>query len=319
MKVYNEIIFNMSGEILSEDSFEYHGEVSQCMSGGGGGGDSQTTVRYAPYVEEKHTAFLTEVQTRRIAAIDDSPFASVDTFLIDDSFFGANYVMSDFPSLYDMYGKFMAGLDIDQLYTQILENSVNAPEINDLVSAEAAFMDDDINENSLPRFSLGARDINSVMSSSFVMGKASIERTRMKTLSRFSAELKYRMLTVAADRWKTHLNWNMQTVMQYAKIMQLYIASKIDIEDYNQSVEAKDTLWPFTVLEYERAALGALQGASNSNSKVAGSSDLARAVSGGLTGAAGASMMGASMTGAGLAGPLGLALGAGVGIASSFL
>ena len=79
----------------------------------------------------------------------------------------------------------------------------------------------------------------------------------------------------------------------------------------------KNTLWPFTVLEYQRAALGAMQGASNSKSDVAGASTAQKAIGGALSGAAGGAMIGSYF------GPYGTAIGGAVGAiagaASAFL
>lgn len=281
------------------------------MGSSSGSGDSEITVRYASYVEDKHKAFLTTVASNRTTVAATSPFTGYTDVTIDDAFFGTGYVISNFPSLYDMYGKFLAGLDVDVLYTQILEDSVNAPAINALVSAEAALLEDDIEQNILPDFETGAQNINSVMSSTFVIGKALIEESRAKLITKFSTELKYRMLPVASDRWKTHLEWNKSVIMTYAEIMKLYYSARMDVDEHNYGMAAKDSLWPFTVLDYERAALGALQGATNTNKAVAGSSQEAKAISGTLSGVA----MGA-MTGLGLPGIIGGGL---LGLASSFL
>ena len=282
------------------------------MGSSSGSGDSEITVRYASYVEDKHKAFLTTVASNRTTVAATSPFTGYTDVTIDDAFFGTGYVISNFPSLYDMYGKFLAGLDVDVLYTQILEDSVNAPAINALVSAEAALLEDDIEQNILPDFETGAQNINSVMSSTFVIGKALIEESRAKLITKFSTELKYRMLPVASDRWKTHLEWNKSVIMTYAEIMKLYYSARMDVDEHNYGMAAKDSLWPFTVLDYERAALGALQGATNTNKAVAGSSQEAKAISGTLSGAAAGAMLTAGN-------PVGIAAGAFLGLASSFL
>lgn len=309
MKIYRKIIIDIeSGKTLYEDSFDYYGPIAHCGSGGGGGGgDQTTTVRYAPYVESKHQSFLTAMQTFRESATGASPFDGYTDIVVEAAFFGSGYAISSFPSLYDMYGKFMAGLDIDAIYDQVYEDTVNSSEVDNLVSAEVELLDDDIEQNILPRFQLGMRDINSVVSSSFVVGKALIESARVKSISKFSAELRYRLLIAASDRWKTHLEWNKHVVMSYIEVMKLYYATKLDIDDFNYSMAAKDVLWPFTVMEYERAALGALQGAGTSTSDVAGSSKTARALSGALAGAA----AGASF------GPWGAAAGGAIGLAAS--
>ena len=323
MKIYSKIVFDIeSGKTIHEDSFDYQGPLGLCFGGGGDGGDQEIEMRYAGYIESKHQAFLNEVQAKRIATVDDSPFSGYTDIIIDDAFFGAGYLISSFPSLYDLYGKFMAGLDIDVLYSQLFEDTVNAPEINDLVSAEASLLDDDIETNIIPRFQVGMRDINSVMSSSFLVGKAIIEDARVKSLSKFSAELKFRMIPIATQRWQTHLEWNKNTVMAYAEIMKLYFSAKMDIDDFNYSMDAKDKLWPFTVLEFERAALGALQGARNESREVAGASTAAKAVSGALSGAAVGGMVGGGISGATTGSTMGLPgaiIGGVLGAASAFL
>ena len=267
MKIYSKITIDMkSGQTLEEQSFDYEGDLALCF-GGGGGGDTETTVRFAGYIEDKHKDFLNILAAQRASDIDSSPFANYTELPVDVAFFGTGYLISSFPSLYDMYGKFMAGLDIDTLYSQIFEDTVNAPEINNLVSAEATMMDDDIEMNVLPRFQTGMRDINAVMGSSYVLGRAAIEDARVKSLSRFSAELKYRMIPVVTDRWRTHLDWNKHTVAMYAEIMRTYYQTKTNIEEHYYNIQELDAKWPWTILSQERAGLGALQGAKTSDSE----------------------------------------------------
>jgi len=262
--------------------------------GGGGGGDSQNTVRYAPYIEAKHTAFLNTVAASRIAVIDDSPFDGYTDIEVDDAFFGAGYLISSFPSLYDMYGKFMAGLDIESLWDQIFEDTVNSSVATDLVSAEAALMDDDIDTNVIPRLQTGMRNINAVMSSSFVVGKAIVEDARVKSLSKFSAGSKFSLIPIASARWSTHPEWNKSVVGLYSEMLKFYFSAKTDIDEVNYSMAVKDRLWPFTVLDFERAAIAALQGAVNSKTDVAGASTTAKVLSGALSGAAMGALVGSS-------------------------
>jgi len=244
-----------------------------------------TTIRYAPYVENKHDDFLTNVQAWRVSMIPRWPYDDYEDVVIDSGFFGAGYVISNFPSLYDMYGKFMAGLDIETLWSQNFEDTVNPPPVSNLVSAEAALLDDDIQTRVLPEFLTGMRDINSVMSSSFVIGKAVIEDARVKALSKFSAELKYRLIPVAQDRWARHLEWNRAVVTTYSEMMRLYFSAKMDIDEVNYSMKVRNYLWPFTILEYERAALGALQGAITTTTDSAGASKATKALGGAASGA----------------------------------
>ena len=278
-------------------------------------------VRYANYVEERHSSFLDEVYTRREEVISDSPFSNYTDVEVDNAFFGIGYVISSFPSLYDMFGKFMAGLDIDALYSQLFEDTLNSTEVDNLVSAEATLMEDDIEANVLPRLQTGIRDINSVMASTFVVGKTLIEDTRVKALEKFRAELKYKLIPTVRDRWISHLDWNKNIVSTYAELMKFYFSAKMDMDDINYSYSAKDKLWAFTVLEYERAAIAALQGATTTTTNVAGASTVSRVLGGALSGAAAGAMIGnavapaqaATATSAATAG--GAGWGAGIGAA----
>lgn len=277
------------------------------MSSGGGGG-GKTEIRYASYIEENHKSFLDKVAEYRVATTDNSPYAGYVDLEVDDAFFGLGYTISSFPSLYDMYGKFMAGLDIENLYNQTLEDTTNSTVVNDLVAAEGALLDDDININSIPRMQVGMRDINSVMSSSYVIAKALIEDTRTKAISKFSAELKYRLLPMAQDRWSRHLEWNRGVVTTYMEVMKLYYVAKTDVDGAHYEYAEKNALWPFTVLDYERGAIGALQGAQTSKSTPIRGSFLSRLFGGMASGAAAGGMFGMPVIG-GLAGGLGAILG----------
>lgn len=263
---------------------------------GGGGGDSETTIRYAGYIEVRHEQFLSQIATYRASAIPENPFSDYIDVEVDAGFFGLGYTIASFPSLYDMFGKFMAGLDIETLWAQLYEDTINSPVINNLVAAESALYDDEIEENSLPRLQVGMRDINSVVSSTFIVGKALVEDTKTKMVSKFSADLKYRLIPVAQERWTAHLNWNKLVVATYAELMKLYFSAKSDIDEINYSMAAKARLWPFTVLDFERAALGALQGATNSKTDVAGASTTAKVLSGAMGGAAMGAMIGGQIT-----------------------
>lgn len=268
------------------------------MSGGGSSAPANTTnqqtIRYAPYIEEHHSGFLDYMNTHELIAIGNNPFTLFSAIPVDEAFFGTGYIISDFPSLYDMYGKFLAGLDVEILYDQVFENTVNSPEVSALVTAESALMDDDIETSSIPRLQIGMRDINSVISSSFIVGKSIIEDGKVKALSKFSADLKYRLIPAAQARWSTHLEWNNKVVGLYAELMKFYYSTKVDVDEFSYSHEAKKQLWAFTVLDFERAALGTLQGATNTKENVAGASTISKVIGGALSGAAMGAMVGSS-------------------------
>jgi len=283
--------------------------------------DNTQTVRYAPYIETRHTDFLTTVYNNRVASISASPFANYTAMDISDAFFGIGYVISDYTSLFELFNSHMLNLDTEGLYNQIFADTVDSAAVANLIAAEGALMRDEIDTNVIPRVLTGSRDINAVMASSFIIGKSLIEDSRVKLLTKFGAELKYRLIPIASERWTTTLNWNKNMVGTYAELMKFYFSAYMDINGQNYEMAAKNALWPFTILDFEKAALGAMQGAVSTvtGGEVAGSSSKAQKVLGSaLSGAAlgamvgkeiGGQMLGYSSTtwGAGIGGILGAA------------
>ena len=285
-------------------------------SSGSSGGDSEVTVRYAPYIEDKHESFLDATATYRAAVTDDSPFTDYSDIEVELAFFGTGYTIASFPTLYDMYGKFMAGLDIDTLSGQIFEDTVNAPEVNDLVAAEGDLIEDDVVDE-IAKIEVGYRDINAINSSTFIIARTIPRDTKIKVLEKFRTGLRIQLIPVATDKWKTHLEWNKAVIMTYAEVMKLYYSVKMDVDGINYEMSAKDKLWPFTVLDYERANLGALQGATKSSSEVAGRSKFSNAVSGALSGAAGGALLASAVPSLGMSAMTGGAIGGILGLAGS--
>src|SRR4030043_881835 len=113
---------------------------------GGGKGDSKTenTIRYAPYLEAIHQAFLAEIGTAATTAAANSPYVGYTDLDFEDAFYGAGFVISSFPSLYDMFGKFMAGLDVEVLYDGTFEDLINGAVVSNMISQEADILSDDL-------------------------------------------------------------------------------------------------------------------------------------------------------------------------------
>ena len=232
------------------------------MGSSSSGGDKQVTLRYAPYIEAHHADFLNVVQGTREAVIDDSPFTSYTDIEVDDAFFGAGYLISSFPSLYDMFGKFMAGFDVETLWSSLFPTQMNKTELQDTIDAQMQLFDDALKVNEVPNLSTIARDTNSVQSSTFIIGKANIESYRTKTFCEVSADIKFAILTLINQKWTEYLNWSKEVIAYYAFNLKFYFLAQSGIDNVNTTFDVRDKLWPFTVLDFERAALGALQGAT---------------------------------------------------------
>lgn len=260
--------------------------------GGGGGGDTTNTIRYAPYIENAHSRFLNDTYSYRVATINNNAYASFSTIPVDEGFFGTGYILASFPALFDIYGKFVAGLDIEALWAEVMDSTTESPQANELVRAESALLNEELESSILPKFYTGMRDLNAVMSSTFVVGKALLYDTKQKLVEKFSAELKWKLVAVAQDRWKAHLAWNTEAVTTYAKLFDLYFSAKTNVTRMNYELLAKKSLWPMEVLDYERANLGALQGAMKQTQDKGGGSSGSSILGGALSGAAAGGMIG---------------------------
>lgn len=260
--------------------------------GGGGGGDSVTTIRYADYIEGKHSAFLSEVARRRALGVADNPYIGLEDLDIDLGFFGPGLAITTYGSLFAKYKAYIEDLDLDALYDKVFNRVVNSQNVKDLIIAEGIRLSDDIESNVYPRFMAGARDLNSVMSSTFVIGKNNLEHERIKALSKYGASLRFSLIGQAGEIWKFQAGWKNDSVQSYAKFLQLYYAGTLDYDSRNVEINAKKRIWPFTILDNERAALGALQGALTTNKDVEGPSKGAKALGGAMAGAAMGSTIG---------------------------
>lgn len=229
------------------------------MGGRGGSGDQTTEKRYAPYIESKHEDFLNATVANRV--LNDAPDYTVTE--ANDAFLGVGYALSNFPSLYDMYGKFMAGFDIEVLWSSVFENKLNKSEINTDVTAEIKLADEKMVKGELADFQLNMRSVNAVPTSSFVMGRAVLEDKRIKAIAKIRLDAKTKLIPEIGLEFATHLNWGKKTITTYANIMKNYFLYKIDQDDANYTFESRTTLWPFTSLAFEGAALGTMQGVTS--------------------------------------------------------
>jgi len=182
---------------------------------------SDNTVRFAPYLETAHSKLLDrqgvdenamsfmevfnatlckhegltdEVNERFI----DSPYRGYEQIDINDSFFGSGYTMESYPTHWDMFGKFIAGLDVHDLWAQTYVDVVQGPEIENVISAQSALLQDDIDTTIMPKFLAGMRDINSIVgASAFVAGKGIIQTAHVKAMSKFASDIRIHAIDIS--------------------------------------------------------------------------------------------------------------------------
>jgi len=257
--------------------------------GSKGGGSSESTVRWAPYVEAAHIELIENYQTYRTwALVPDpikglynwdysgglisSPFRDFVPLDIEDIFFGTGLDVSSIDPIYDKYDQLITQLDLNASFNAIFADTVNGTVIDNLVSAQATKLSDDLEQVAYPRFECGLRDINSVISTSFTMGRAVMEQGRTKALAAYDAELRYRLLPLVVERWKATIDWNKLSFDEYVNTLKFYVTLKDELDSHTMEIRAKNSLWVFTILEYERGAAAALAGPQTATNEVKGAS-----------------------------------------------
>jgi hypothetical protein len=269
------------------------------MSSGSDSQPANTTnvifIRYAPYIEERHVNFLETVYSTRVEAIENSPYADIQDVEIDDMFFNAGYDISSFPALYDVFGRSLAGLDIEIIFNSAFESIVGQDKISDDVRAESALISDRIAQDDIKRFMVRMRDLNAVCSSSYIVGMSLIECNWVKEVERMSLDKRFEVVTDVVVKFNKSLDWQRKIVTSYAQSMKDYYTLRMDFDEINSYNKSRNVLWPFEVLDFENAALGALVRAATYQ-KIVGFNRSRSALSTALT-IASATVQGASIGG----------------------
>lgn len=289
------------------------------------GGSGTQTIRYAPHLELAHKRLLDAsggvVPKYSVFGVlntlfDQSPYTQYERYDIDDAFFGRipgdptkTYEVRNFPSLYDMFGKFMAGLDVHVLWSDVYEDVLHGPEIAAAVSAQSELLDNEVKTKILPSFLAGMRDINAIQSTTFVIGKSIIADGTVRSLNDFQSRLRLSAVELSGQLWRGHLDWSKAVASTYAEITKLYYATRLDTDTKQMEYLTKDKLWNLDLFDEPRAMVGALNGASAASMKNRPSQAVS-AIGGALSGAA---------AGASIGGPYGAAIGAVLGVGASFL
>lgn len=269
------------------------------MGGSSGSSKTTSTVRYAPYIEDYHQGLLAKVSAEsdiRVASNPYSTFASFDTAILN------------FMSTY-AFNTYMVNYDIDSIWANYMDTSTESATVGALTQAESSLLDDEIENTTLPRYKAGLRDINSIVSTAFIIGKSNIESAKLKSVAKFDAEARYKMIPIGHDRWVRRLNWQHAIQQEQMKLLDFQTRVKMDSAKQDQENEINEALWKFTIYDFERAVVAGMQGATSTSTSSKPASSTASALGGALSGAAAGAMIG---------GPTGAVIGGAVGLASSF-
>jgi hypothetical protein len=225
--------------------------------GGSSGGSSDTTIHYDSTVMNAYQQLIWYTYDGGFMnSLNQTPYS-----------FGMSDVNNAFLDFHNnFYLVYMANIDPVFLLTQIQDIMVNHSVIDADIAAENQFLEDDINQNILPKLRAGLRDIGAVMTSAFLDAQALVEMNKQKTISKYSAGMKIKALDMSHDIWAKLLAWRQGIVQQYLDEIKNYYACAHTYFTVGNDVTAKNILWPWTILDNVRAIVGSLNGAQAGHS-----------------------------------------------------
>ena len=206
MKVHTRVVLNWDGDVLEDEFYEYEGEVAQCGGSSGGSGGSSGKHDWPSYMKNRHNLWLSRISSKiegfnpytlwevpsvtkitsattintletyldnRIAELRSLAYSptvresellqALYTFTLNQ----INYLGTHLGEAYEISEDVAL---VDNI-TQLTERLAALENVGDLEGVV------DLHTVVYPRFEAGMRDINSVMSSTFVIGRGVIEAT----------------------------------------------------------------------------------------------------------------------------------------------
>ena len=340
----------------------------------GGGGSTSGAVSYPTYMMDYHAAILDKAATETLdagnssftlmnAAIGNSPWAAAGIYDPDADITAWEAAITAFAAT-------LAGVDPATDWAALFAAAGAVIAIGDATVADMADiaseavitadslafsdnLDDELTVKVLPRYRGGMRDINAVVSSSFVVGEALIESFRTRDVAKHESALRLHGLDIDLEVGKANLTkdvdvakinmgkdvqvetmivestnqmlqvflntvtWEESYMRAVVESRRIKIVAKTEEEKYLNEVDVTDALWDLEMLKFGSNLLGAIAG-SQTNPGTSGPSKLQTAMGGAMAGGA----MGAAMAGAqagGMTGPQGAVIGAAVGFAAYYL
>lgn len=308
--------------------------IAECYKGSSGGGGSSGKVDYPEYMKSMQLDMMCGGYAEGGVTYTTSFFDGEDSLL---SLIHAGVATSPYSgeTAYDPdadIATFVAAIAlmstdlaaagtwssyVDVIAAKVDSDYYNETAITAVTAAHAAVLDDRLQSDVLPRFQSGMRDINAVVSSSFVVGQAILEAFNTREVADFDAKLRLQNYgqrqQLISDGVKDNLHL-LQLKLGYRdsiakttlEAMRIKVVMKGEELDNQLDIDDKDYRWGIELFQTGANVLGSISGSAVSTQKMP--SKGASALGGALSGAAAGAMLGAQ-TG----NPYGVAIGAVIG------
>jgi hypothetical protein len=252
--------------------------------GSSGGGSTSGRTDYPEYMKAWHESALgsgsldlTLTQTMNSALDGVSPYAGVEFLSANDLMLGSGKHILDFNPAVTQLSAF-ASIDILGLI-----NSFNSSSVLNTVPSESKDLVDNVTKSNsqllisaierekINKFHSKMRDINAVMSSSFVIGESILRAQRSKALIEDFGDSKLRLeglktkIDLVGDTSLNSLRVAIATSELRKDISELssnfsklYAVARIELDNNNIEIAAKDKLWDLQVFQYGGTFLGSI-------------------------------------------------------------
>jgi len=276
-------------------------------SGSAGGGSAGSgAVEYPEYMESRHENWLTDVNSYMVLArTAGSPFVGIDPYDPDTD---VNEMLAALLGFSAPVAAMDYGTDwramVDAAVAKIDASIIDDTTVNADINAFADMLDDNIDAEAIPRFEAGMVDINSVVSSAFVIGRGLIIDGRNKAVAKYGTELRLQNYRQRNDMIMSSVEIMTKTFIQKLEFLRTYCALTIEIrriaivsgtEEANQTADFadRDARWDLETFQYGANMMGSIAGAAVSTGKP-GPSQTMSALGGALSGAAAGAMVGST-------------------------
>jgi len=311
MKVITKCVIDMKTlQVVEEESFRYKGPIAKCGPVGGGGSSSGQS-DWPEYMKDFHTSLLDN-------AGGDLPLSTSMVDVMEVALAGSPWIgelpydpdvelaamLASVTNLQTLVTLLSSGTGLDALIIDVLSDA----RIDDAVDEYSLDLSAIVTADVLPRFEAGMRNINAVVSSAFVIGRANIEESRLREVSKFSANLHMKAFGDDALRLiALKLEGQKTASHMIIEANRLKIVAKKEETDTGHTIDEADATWDLNVFNHAGNLLASIgSGVMGSPKK----SPLSSAIGGAMTGAAAGFMVG---------GPTGAVIGGAAGAAAAFL
>lgn len=283
------------------------------FGGGGsaGGGGSSGTVDYQTYQKEVHEDWLRQVADTIDESVTDvmnsalgsSPFLMADAYDPSTEVAAILAAPGGLEALVDLLS---SGTGLDILISSILDES----RITDSVTAFNTDLGVKADAEIYPRFEAGMRDINAVMSSAFVIGRANIAEQIVREVGKYEGELRYKAFGDDAIR-VINMKLDYEKAVNHLKMEanRISIVANKEQVDTDIKYDEADATWDLEVFQYGANVLASIAGGVAQPKGPKQPSTAQSMIGGALSGVAAAGMMGMGPPGMIAGGVLGLASG----------